>query len=502
MGARNEIRIQLVRHKYGYFFAYFWSLLIILLISCYLISRLFGVRFSTPWSDSSTYVDYTSKYAAMTAAWITVIGISVGESKVTALITDWLSRKTQSLLLAATLAFNSTFLIVVNFTWFTKITCDSLVSKVSFGMPGIGFSLAAIATPYLFVALAQGNPDKETLEDRRNYLTEETKFLEKLCREHELYSYTPRGGGEKSSTRPKHILLKILAAVEIFALLTVPIGIILAIFSATIFQLPALYRAWGVLSLFVGLCALIYLVLWFTIRRLWVQYRIQQAIDFELEFPRTRRSKIVRILRSQKENTSQHAAPDNLIKKLSYGITLRTLFYGPVIYAATLLSIHVFFYNIQELTVVKSYFGGNVVRIFTAAFLSLFSVATAAEILGTYSLVRNDMHIKALFKSFKIIEFVNYFNNWTARSVSQSTSNRLKENKKDIETLIRLKKLSERYQQAPTDEKSQADEIPPANGLPQDEGGEEDGDEHTEAYSWGVGEYESEDGCDGFREGV
>ena len=25
---------------------------------------------------------------------------------------------------------------------------------------------------------------------------------------------------------------------------------------------------------------------------------------------------------------------------------------------------------------------------------------------------------------------------------------------------------------------------------------------HQEAYSWGVGEYDSEDGCDGFREGV
>ena len=26
--------------------------------------------------------------------------------------------------------------------------------------------------------------------------------------------------------------------------------------------------------------------------------------------------------------------------------------------------------------------------------------------------------------------------------------------------------------------------------------------EFNEAYSWGVGEYDSEDGCDGFREGV
>lgn len=39
---------------------------------------------------------------------------------------------------------------------------------------------------------------------------------------------------------------------------------------------------------------------------------------------------------------------------------------------------------------------------------------------------------------------------------------------------------SEHHRQNPTDEERQPDEIPPADGLPQDEGGEEDGDQDAQ----------------------
>ena len=38
----------------------------------------------------------------------------------------------------------------------------------------------------------------------------------------------------------------------------------------------------------------------------------------------------------------------------------------------------------------------------------------------------------------------------------------------------------EHHRESPTDEQRQPDEVPPADGLSQDKGGEEDGDEHAQ----------------------
>ena len=40
--------------------------------------------------------------------------------------------------------------------------------------------------------------------------------------------------------------------------------------------------------------------------------------------------------------------------------------------------------------------------------------------------------------------------------------------------------LSHQHGESPTDEQGQPDEVPPTDSLPQDEGGEEDGDEHAQ----------------------
>lgn len=184
MGGDKKVstqRIQLARHTFSYFFPYYWiSLIASLFLYTYLTAR-YGIQFRPPRDDPSSYIEYTSQHATIAAAWIAITGLSVREQKATSIISSYLSRKIPSLCIALILAFNSSLLLMVNYAWLTMHDSTITISiKLTSGVVGLGFSLTAIVGPYLFVLLAQGNPDTKTLENRDKYLTTEEEYLQKL----------------------------------------------------------------------------------------------------------------------------------------------------------------------------------------------------------------------------------------------------------------------------------------------------------------------------------
>ena len=264
-------RVQLVRHTFSYFFSYYWISLTLLLLLCQYMKANHGTQFQSPWSDSSSYVDYTSKHAAMAAAWVAIAGISVRGQKATSIISSCLSRRMPSFCIALILAFNSSILIVANYAWLTK-KGDIFFSKLTSGATGIGFSLAALISPYLFILLAQGNPDTKTLEKRRQYLNREQIYLQNLVNAAAVIEKEK----QESSRVFRRITYSISALVIYFAASYIP--------ERTLHHnLPLANPSLTFMAVLIVLTSIAYFIIFLLTSWIWKQLCVQKTVDFNGE---------------------------------------------------------------------------------------------------------------------------------------------------------------------------------------------------------------------------
>ena len=449
MNTQESIRTQLFQHKHSYFFSYFWSLFIAYSVLYCLASRFFKFHLSVPWSDSLSYIDYTSKYAGMIAALLAILQLSVRQSEVSELITGCLSRKLTSFFLAAAIYFNSIFLATVNFVWFTNKIGDSLINKLTFGTPGIGFSLASIITPYLFVLLAQGNLDVKRLEDRAHYLTKENEYLEQLC--DSIFKKT-------HSSMPESARMIWIRTFTYIPFVVSVLGFVIFLVNL-IHRLPEFFRIYGVLSAFIIVVAIFFCALLIPVSWIWRQYKIQQFVDYNIVFPNTLRWRyFTSKLESNKKNViSKHPK----VKELAYGITPRVALYGPTVCAFASLFIYLFYFICLEIPPVKSHINGMWCKVFATLFLTCLSLKVAAATLDVswrlIPKVKNSTHSATTPTPLRIKD-------WTNCSILQASSKRLKENKKDIDRLTQLIRESQKQNdKSLADEQSQPDEVPPVD---------------------------------------
>ena len=462
MNTQNSIRTQLFQHKHSYFFSYFWSLLIAHSVLCYLASRFFKFQLSVPWSDSLSYIDYTSKYAGMIAALLAILQLSVRNSEVSELITGCLSRKLTSFFLAAVIYFNLAFLATVNFVWFTNKIGDSLINKLAFGIPGIGFSLASIITPYLFVLLAQGNLDVKRLQNRAQYLTKENECLEQL--RDSIHKKT-------HSNMPESARIIWLRTFTYIPFVISILGFVIFLVNL-IHRLPEFFRIYGVISTFIIVAAIFFCALLIPVSWTWRQYKIQQFVDYNVVFPNTLRSRYFtsKLERSKSNVVSKYPK----IKELTYGVTPRVVVYGSTICAFPSLFIYLFYFICLEIPPIKSHLDGMWSKAFATLFLTCLSLKVAAAALDAswklISKVKNPTHSATTPTPLRIKD-------WANCSILQTLSKRLKENNEDIDRFTQLIKESQKQDdKSLADKQSLPDEVPPADSLPQNEGGEEDGD--------------------------
>ena len=273
-------RVQLVRHTFSYFFSYYWISLAALLLLYHNLNASHGMQFQPPWLDSSSYIDYTSKQAAMTAAWVAIAGISVREQKASSIVSSCLSRKIPSFCIALLLTFQSSTLLVANYAWFTKKGDDFFI-KLTSGTVGVGFSLAALISPYLFILLAQGNPDPKTLAKRQEYLSREQTYLQKLVND--------AAEIEKDATGNKKQKLEPLA-LKLFRQSTyvTSVAVICCIVGHVIVSALHIRPARAILpftfmAVLIGLTSIAFFMVFLLTAWTWKQIWVQKTVDFNGE---------------------------------------------------------------------------------------------------------------------------------------------------------------------------------------------------------------------------
>ncbi|MDO4654898.1 hypothetical protein [Actinomyces sp.] len=272
-------RVQLARHTFSYFFPYYWMSLAALLLLYHYLNTSYGIQFQPPWLDSSSYVDYTSKHAAMAAAWVAIAGISVREQKASSIVSSCLSRKIPSFCIALLLTFQSSTLLVANYAWLTKEGDDFFI-KLTSGAVGISFSLAAIISPYLFILLAQGNPDTKTLEKRQKYLSREQIYLQKLVNdateiEKDVTGYTK----QENESSPLRIFRRSTYLTSIVVICFIVGYIVLIAFHIRSSEAILPFYV----AVLIGLTSITFFMVFLLTTWIWKQLWVQKTVDFNDE---------------------------------------------------------------------------------------------------------------------------------------------------------------------------------------------------------------------------
>jgi len=547
-------RVQLVRHTFSYFFPYYWMSLAALLLLYHYLNTSHGIQFQPPWLDSSSYVDYTSKHAAMAAAWVAIAGISVREQKASSIVSSCLSRKIPSFCIALILTFQSSTLLVANYEWLTKEGDDFFI-KLTSGAVGVSFSLAAIISPYLFILLAQGNPDPETLKKRQTYLSREQIYLQKLVNDATEIEKDATG-----YTKQEHesLALKLFRRSTYFtsiAVICCIVGYIVAI-ASHIRSLKAVLP-FTYVAVLIGLTSIAFFIVFLLTTWTWKQLWVQKTVDFNGEklyriilgliascfasiktavcnFRRSSQNE-ERVPPKDRDQETSQAARDSInsgneeqpskkgvlhyISAIFTSLTLLALF-SFAGYILFIIGRSVFWYIIPEIPYIKNAINENIfIKIgisFICGIVSLLSTIAATDI---YARTRRQP------TPFR-------FKQWTRVSLSQVASKVIATNDRDTAVLHKLtsqippgerdrvnrschccgaprsgtkpqveatstnvqlssrgasdtmpsgeQRSGDQHGQSPTNEQRQPDEIPPVDGLAQDEGGEEDSDQDAQ----------------------
>lgn len=273
-------RVQLVRHTFSYFFPYYWMSLVALLLLYRYLNTIHGIQFQPPWLDSSSYVDYTSKHAAMAAAWVAIAGISVREQKASSIVSSCLSRKIPSFCIALLLTFQSSILLVANYAWLTK-KGDVFFIKLTSGAVGVSFSLAAIISPYLFILLAQENPDPETLEKRQEYLSREKIYLQRLVND---ATEIEKDATENKKQKHESLALKLFrhsTYVTSIVVICCIVGYIVVI--AFHIRPPGVILPFTFMAVIIGLTSIAFFMVFLLTAWTWKQLWVQKIVDFNGE---------------------------------------------------------------------------------------------------------------------------------------------------------------------------------------------------------------------------
>ena len=442
-------RVQLARHTFSYFFPYYWiSLTVLLLLYKYLNTR-HGMQFQSPWNDSSGYTDYTSKQAAMTAAWVAIAGISVREQKATSIISSCLSRKLPSFCIALILTFNSSILVVANYAWLTKGDA-AIFSKLTSGATGVGFSLAALISPYLFILLAQGNPDIKTLENRKKYLNQEQIHLQNLVNAATEF--------EKQKQEYSKCLRWIIYVPPVAIAIYCVIGLIVGFISHK--YPPLMAPPFIFTAALIELTSIPFFTVFLLTSWVWKQLWVQKTVDFNGEklhqilLRGTRKIPVVKkaIFRrsSHKEEgapsrdrnqetseaTRDSTSPENekqpskngLLYYISAAFTLLVLFtlFSSAAYILFIIGRSVFWYIIPEIPYIKNIVGGKTAIklpiVLTCGVISLISTTAAIDLYARVRRQPTPIHFKQ----------------WVKISISQVASKGLATNSRDKAMLDKL----------------------------------------------------------------
>lgn len=273
-------RVQLVRHTFSYFFPYYWMSLAALLLLYHYLNTSHGIQFQPPWLDSSSYVDYTSKHAAMAAAWVAIAGISVREQKASSIVSSCLSRKIPSFCIALLLTFQSSTLLVANYAWLTKKGDDFFI-KLTSGAVGVSFSLAAIISPYLFILLAQGNPDTKTLEKRQKYLSREQIYLQRLVNDATEIEKDATGNKKQKHESLALKLFRQSTYVTSIVVICCIVGYIVVI--AFHIRPPEAILPFTYIAVLIGLTSITFFMVFLLTTWIWKQLWVQKTVDFNGE---------------------------------------------------------------------------------------------------------------------------------------------------------------------------------------------------------------------------
>lgn len=529
-------RVQLVRHTFSYFFSYYWISLAALLLLYHNLNASHGMQFQPPWLDSSSYIDYTSKQAAMTAAWVAIAGISVREQKASSIVSSCLSRKIPSFCIALLLTFQSSTLLVANYAWFTKKGDDFFI-KLTSGTVGVGFSLAALISPYLFILLAQGNPDPKTLAKRQEYLSREQTYLQKLVKDAAEIEKDATGN-KKQKLEPLALkLFRQSTYVTSVAVICCIVGHVIV--SALHIRPARVILPFTFMAVLIGLTSIAFFMVFLLTAWTWKQIWVQKTVDFNGEklrriifgwiwkascfasiktavcnFRRSPQNEEQAPPKDRDQETSQ-AARDSInsgneeqpskkgvlhyISAIFTSLTLLALF-SFAGYILFIIGRSAFWYVIPEIPYIKNIIYGKIyIKIgisVVCGTLSLLSTIAATDI---YARTRRQP------TPFR-------FKQWTRVSLAQVASKGIATNDRDAKVLHKLtsqtppgkhddvlglqdralrhqvtnalpstpstsdtkpsgeQRSGDQHAQRPTDEQDQPDEVPPVDGLPQDEG--------------------------------
>ena len=141
--------------------------------------------------------------------------------------------------------------------------------------------MAAIISPYLFILLAQENPDPETLEKRQEYLSREKIYLQRLVND---ATEIEKDATENKKQKHESLALKLFrhsTYVTSIVVICCIVGYIVVI--AFHIRPPGVILPFTFMAVIIGLTSIAFFMVFLLTAWTWKQLWVQKIVDFNGE---------------------------------------------------------------------------------------------------------------------------------------------------------------------------------------------------------------------------